>query len=199
MASSSFKAVIEGFFQRQGGWPRLKGELAVYYWPKVAGSEIHAKVAATRFCDGYLYLQTDNAALAHQISLLNMDIIKKYRRILGPNIVKGVRIKIGPVQHNNDPKKKNEPEVILNSEEKAMIEKCGQMISEPDLAAKFATFMKKHYVLKRQMEAAGGKRCQSCNIIIESCYEYCPCCERQIKEENEAYQRFLNKSITINS
>jgi hypothetical protein len=197
MASSSFKAVIEGFFQRQGGWPRLKGGLAVYYWPRVAGSEITAKVAAIRFYDGFLYLQTDNAALAHQISLLNLDIVKKYRKILGPNIVKGVKIKIGPVQLHDGNNSKNEPEVILNSKETAMIEKCRQMIPEPDLAVKFAELMAKHYIVKRQIEATGGKRCRACNIIIESYFEYCPCCERQTKEEKEAYHKFIKKSMSI--
>lgn len=191
MASSSFKKLIEGFFQRQGGWSRLKGEMAVYYWPRVAGPEITAKVIATRFYDGFLYLQTDNAALAHQISLLNLDIVKKYRKILGPNIIKGVKIKIGPVQSNQGEKK--ETKVTLDPAENELIEKCEQMIPEPDLAEKFATFMKKHYVLKKKMEATGGKKCQACNIVIESDFEYCPCCERQIKEENEAYQQFLYK------
>ena len=197
MASSSFKTLIEGFFQRQGGWPRLKGELAVYYWPRVAGPEITAKVTATRLYDGFLYLQTDNAALAHQISLLNLDIVKKYRRILGPNIIKGVRIKIGPVQSN--PVVEKSPEVTLNPEENELIEKCGLIIQEPVLADKFALFMKKHYLLKRKIEATGGKECRACNIIIESDFEYCPCCERQIKEENEAYQQFLKKSKRSNS
>lgn len=194
MSSSNFKSVIESFFQRQGGWSRLKGEMAVYFWPRVAGPEITVKVSATRFYDGFLYLQTDNAALAHQISLLNLDIVKKYRKILGPNIIKGVRIKIGPFQSNQDDKKK-ETEVTLNQEENDLIEKCGQMIQETDLSAKFAAFMQKHYVLKRKMEANGGKKCRACDIVIESYFEYCPCCERQIKEENEAYQQFLKKSI----
>lgn len=198
MASNSFKAVIEGFFQRQGGWSRLKGEMAVYYWPRVAGAEIAAKVNATRFYDGFLYLQTENAALAQQISLLSLDIVKKYRKILGPNIIKSIKIKIGPVQiKQNNPK--NDIKVILNPEETALIEKCGEMISEPDLAAKFAALMKKHYVLKRKMEATGGKKCGACNIIIESYFEYCPCCERQIKEETEAYQQFITKKNNKNS
>lgn len=198
MSSSSFKAVIESFFKRQGGWTRIKGEMAVYFWPRVAGPEITTKVSAIRFYDGFLYLQTDNAALAHQISLLNLDIVKKYRKILGPNIIKGVKIKIGPVP-SNPARMEKAPEVSLNPEENSMIEKCGQMIPEPDLAAKFAAFMEKHYLFKRKLEATGGKQCQACKIIIESGFDYCPCCERQIKEENEAYQQFMNKANSKNA
>lgn len=196
MSSSNFKTVIENFFKRQGGWSRLKGEMAVYFWPRVAGPEITTKVIAIRFYDGFLYLQTENAALAHQISLLNLDIVKKYRKILGPNIIKGVKIKIGPVQNNIDRTYK-EPEVSLNPEENNMIEKCGQMIPEPDLAARFTALMEKHYLLKRKMEAVGGKHCQACKTIIEPDFEYCPCCERQIKEEKEAYQQYIKKKGTI--
>jgi hypothetical protein len=193
MSSSSFQTVIESFFKRQGVWSRLKGEMAVYFWPRVAGPEISTKVTAIRFYNGFLYLQTDNAALAHQISLLNLDIMKKYSKVLGPNIVKGVKIKIGPVEENQSVKKK-EPEIVLKSEEEAYIEKCGKMIEEPDLAVKFAAFMQKHYVLQRKMETTGGRKCRSCDIMIESEFEYCPCCERQIKEENEAYQQYIKKT-----
>jgi len=193
MASNSFKAIIEGYFQRNGGWLRLKGDLAVYYWPRVAGSEIASKVTAFRVSDGFLYLRTDNAALAHQISLLNFDIIKKYKKLLGANLIKGVKIKIGPIDPKLNKKRKNEVEIKLNFEEEQMIEKCGHQISEPDLAVKFTMLMKKHYVLKRKMEADGGQRCRVCNIVIEPDLAYCPCCERQIKEENAAYMKFMKK------
>lgn len=193
MANNSFKAIIEGYFQRNGGWLRLKGELAVYYWPRIAGSEIASKVTAVRFSDGFIYLRTDNSALAHQISLLNLDIIKKYQRLLGAKLIKGVKIKIGPIDLNLTKKEKNNLEITLNREEEQLVERCGQIITEPDLAAKFTMLMKKHYFLKRKMEADGGQRCRICNIVVEPDLEYCPCCERQLKEENEAYLKFMKK------
>ena len=192
LASGSFKNVMEKFFQRNGGWTRIKGELAVYYWPKVAGPEIASKVEAIRFREGYIYLQTENAALAHQISLFNFDIIKKYRKMLGPNIIKGIKIKIGNTNIVVKKKPTNDS-IKLDSDEVRMVQECVQTISEPDLAIKFKDLMEKHYLHKREIESYGGAKCRACEIAIDENYEYCPCCERQISEENNAYQQFIKK------
>jgi hypothetical protein len=191
LASGTFAVIIESFFQRNGGLTRLKGELAVYYWPRVAGIEIAGKVAAIRFKDGFLYLQTENSALAHQLSLLNLDIIKKYRKILRGNIVTGIKIKIGVINISLNRRNSSDPEIELNPNEKQMIEKCRQSIPEPDLALKFTALMQKHYLEKRKLEIDGGKKCRSCGIIIESQFDYCPCCERLVKEEKEVFLKYL--------
>jgi hypothetical protein len=191
LASGTFAVIIESFFQRNGGLTRLKGELAVYYWPRVAGIEIAGKVAATRFKDGFLYLQTENSALAHQLSLLNLDIIKKYRKILRGNIVTGIKIKIGAINISLIRRNSSDPEIELNPNEKQMIENCRQSIPEPDLALKFTALMQKHYLEKRKLERDGGKKCRSCEIIIESQFDYCPCCERLVKGEKEAFLEYL--------
>ena len=194
MASGSFKAIIESFFQRNGGMDRLKGGLAVYYWPRVAGHEIANKVTAVRFADGYIYLQTDNAALAHQISLLNLDNIKKYRQILGSNIIKGIKIKIGSIQLKRDQKKECTPELKMNSEDENRIAQCGQSIEDPVLAAKFTDLMKKHYLYKRRMETNGANKCRACGTFIETDFEYCPCCERLVTAEKKEYLNYLNRN-----
>jgi hypothetical protein len=191
LASGTFLAIIESFFQRNGGLTRLKGELAVYYWPRVAGREIAGKTVATRFKDGFLYLQTDNSALAQQLSLLNLDIIKKYRKILGGNIVKGIKIKIGTINISLNRGNSSDLEVELAPNQKQMIEKCGQSIPEPDLALKFTALMQKHYLNKRKLERDGGKKCRSCGIFIEARFDYCPCCERLVKEESEDFLEYL--------
>ncbi len=191
MASRPFSAIIENFFQRSGGLNRLKGELAVYYWPRVAGKEIAGKTIATRYKDGFLYLQTDNSALAQQLSLLNLDIIKKYRKILGQNIIKGIKIKIGTINISSKHINSKEQQINLDPTEKKIIEKCGQSIPESDLSSKFTELMRKHYLNKKKLKQEGGRKCRSCGIYIESNFDYCPCCERLIKNERATFLEYI--------
>jgi hypothetical protein len=190
---NSFASIIEKHFRNNGGWLRLRGEMAVYYWPRVAGDDIAGKVEAIRYRDGYLYLQTDNPALAHQLSFLSLDIIKKYRKMFGDGIVKGIKIKIGALNEISKIRQ-SAPDVILQNEEKAEISACAQTIADPLLADTFGHFMEIMYLIRKRREISGGKGCRSCGIIIEPEFEYCPCCERQVREEIDAYLKYIEKN-----
>ncbi|HEX7713252.1 MAG TPA: DciA family protein [Bacillota bacterium] len=177
MSSSSFSGIIEAFFQRNGGWKRIKGELAVYYWPRIAGKGLASKVEANRYRDGILYLVTENAALAHQITLMSPEIILRYRKVLGQGIIKSIKIKVGSTNIITVPDQEN-PDVQLDRETETMISACGEEIQDPQLAEKFVHFMQKSYMNQLVKEATGGRQCKKCGIIIENGFDYCPCCER---------------------
>ena len=193
MSINSFSAIIEKHFRHNGGWLRLRGEMAVYYWPRIAGNDIAGKVEAIRYRDGYLHLQTDNPALAHQLTLLSLDIVKKYRKLLGEGIVKGIKIKIGAIKVILK-KEQDIPEFALENDEKKEISACVQVISDPKLAGTFSRFMERMYLMRKQREVSGGKNCRSCGIVIEPEFEYCPCCERQVREEIDAYLKYIEKN-----
>ncbi|MCL6589726.1 MAG: DUF721 domain-containing protein [Firmicutes bacterium] len=193
MSGSLLKKIIENYFRRNGGWLRLKSELAVYYWPQVAGPEIGAKVEATHFRDGYLYLKTENPALAHQVSLLSQEIVKKFQKFLGKGVIQGVRVKIGSLKPQTRAIEEGKPEIELSEETKKLIIKCSQNIQDPQLAASFSMFMKKAYQLKEKMIIYGGTKCRRCGIVIEKNFEYCPCCERQVEEEKQAYYQYIKR------
>lgn len=177
MSSSTFSGIIEVFFQKNGGWKRIKGELAVYYWPRIAGSGIAAKVEARRYRDGYVYLVTENAALAHQITLMSPEIVHRYGKVLGRGIIKGIKISIGTT--NIAPQAETvKPDLQLDRETEMMISACKEEIPDPQIAAEFAQVMQKSYLHQLMKKACGGRQCKKCGIIVENGFDYCPCCER---------------------
>lgn len=180
MSSNSFTSIIEKIFRQNGCWSRLKGELSVYYWPRVAGKEIAAKVEAVRYRNGFLYLQTENPALAHQVSLLSAEIVKRFQKILGKNIIKGIKIKIGTISLSKTRNISQEINCSLTETEKDLIENCSKTLQDPDLATIFSKLIDSFYRNQKQILAEGGQRCQNCRTVISGDYLYCPCCQMKI-------------------
>lgn len=177
MYSESFTNIIEKLFRKNGGWSRLKGELSVYYWPRIAGPEIASKVEAIRYRNGFLYLQTENPALAHQVSLFAPDIIKRFQKVLGKSVIKGIKLKIGPVALKNKHQFTEKIDYTLTEDEKTLIKECSRTLSDPDLAENFSKLIQAFYQNQKQVLAEGGHRCSNCQTVITGEYLYCPCCQ----------------------
>ncbi len=180
MSNSSFTNVIERIFRQNGGWSRLKGGLSVYYWPRVAGPEIASKVQAIRFYNGILYLQTENPALAHQVSLFSPDIVKRFQRVLGKGIIKGIKIRIGPVKLGRIRQPFPKTDYPLTEGEQRLINDCVEKLNDPDLAAHFSKLIKVFYQKQKQILAEGGHRCSNCQTAISEEYLYCPSCQTKL-------------------
>ncbi len=180
MPSDSFKSIIEKIFRQNGSWSRLKGEMSVYYWPRIAGAEIAAKVEAVRYRNGFLYLQTENPALAHQVSLLTLEIIKRFQKVLGKNIIKGIKIKIGATTLPKKHTFSSVNDYPLTDGEKNIIENCSNTLKDPDLSSIMVKLIQSFYQNQKQVLAEGGHRCQNCHTVITGDYLYCPCCQIKI-------------------
>ena len=187
MPSGAFGSIIEKYFHRNGGWSRLKGELSVYYWPKVAGEEIAKKVEAVRFRDGYLYLQTEVPALAQQILLMVPNFLEKYPKYIGKGVLKGIKIKVGTTHHSSSGKIPSLRDFSLEKSEVSEIETCKKGIEDPELAVRFEKLMQKSFLVQKKQMAVGGKACLSCGVIIDAQFDYCPCCEQKVNQEIKDY------------
>lgn len=194
MASNTIFSIVEQYFSRNGGILRLKGELAVYFWPRIAGAELAYQVTALRYNDGQLYLQTENPALAHQLTMLSPEIIGRYRKLLGNGVIRGIRVKIGPVQKIKRPVTEEDIEIPLTEPEQQSIRECCQAVADPELASKLAGLMTRHYQNKQIKQREGGKECPSCGVFIAVDLEFCPCCERKLTEEVHEYLNYLRKN-----
>lgn len=193
MAVSSCFKVIESFFRRNGSLKRLRAELSVYYWPRIAGVEIAKNVVAVRYFNGYLYLKTENPTLAHQLTMMNPDIVQRYRQLLGPDVIKGIKIKIGSISSEQS-EVKTEKVIYLEKEEELFIEKNCQQIKDPEVAECLRRLMQKSFEAKHRIKEEGGGCCLSCNVTIEPNQSYCPVCEIKLKDEMLSYINYLKKN-----
>jgi hypothetical protein len=183
-------------FRRNGGWKRLQGELSVYYWPRIAGSEIADNTEAVYFRNGYLNIKAENPALAHELSLLSTEIVKRYNQKLGNGAIKGIRVKIGTLDRKNKPIIHKEISEIkpINNAQRHIIDTCVNEIHDPEIAEILSRTMHQAFSHNQQILDDGGHPCRSCQTIIDLEFDYCPCCERKIKEETKAYLDYLKKN-----
>jgi hypothetical protein len=194
MSTSSFTTIVENVFRRTGSWKRIKAELSVYYWPRIVGGEIAKNVIAERYFNGYLCVKTESSTLAHQLTMMTPDILKRYQTLLGANILKGVRIKVGSVPHsvNRVPKKDCGP--VLRDDEVKLIRESCQPLADPELSQRFQKLMERSFKNRRRRESQGGGKCLSCNVPIDLPYSYCPVCEVKLKDEILSYIGYLKKN-----
>jgi hypothetical protein len=193
MAASQCSKIIENAFRRSGSLKRIKAELSVYYWPRVAGPEIAKKVTAVRYFNGYLYLKTESATLAHQLTMMNCDIIKRYQSILGSDILRGVKVAVGSIA----PVSETSKSVVifkLNEKEQQFIDDNCRQIEDPEMAIRFKAIMEKAILEKHRKQSCVNKVCLSCNVLIDSEYDYCPVCELKLKEELLCYFNYFKKN-----
>jgi hypothetical protein len=193
VATSRCSTIIENTLRRSGNWKRLRSELSVYYWPRIAGPEIAKNVEATRYFNGYLYLKTESATLAHQLTMMNCDIMKRYQKVLGFDALKGVKIKVGSINIKKERiRSDNTPN--LDESEIQFIASNYQQIVDPELAVRFKAIMEKAFLDKHRKKIEGNKTCLSCNVLIDPNYDYCPVCELKLKDEMSCYINYLKKN-----
>ncbi|HEY8464746.1 MAG TPA: DUF721 domain-containing protein [Bacillota bacterium] len=193
MSTSSCRTIIENIFRRNGSLKRLLAGLSVYYWPRVAGEPLAKEVIAVRCSNGYLYLKTESPTLAHQLLLMNPEIIQRYRSLLGCQIIKGIKIKIGSIgKVEATPEIPAEPG--LDEQEQKFIAANCEAIKDPELAQHFKGLMEKSFQARHRLQAEGAGFCLSCNVLIDPAYSYCPVCEIKLKDEILSYLKYLKKN-----
>lgn len=193
MQNDSCVAIIKSFFQKKGMWKRLKGEMAVYYWPQVVGKEIALRTSA-KYLNGNLFITVVNSVFSHEIFLRKTEILEKYQKLLGKGILRDVIIKVDavslkPVEENSDFKL---PE--LDESEKNEIVNHTKNIADEALAKKFQQIMETNLQRQKKLLQSGGKCCCSCGVIIEKNFELCPICEIKLTEELNEYYAFVKKN-----
>lgn len=76
---------------------RLRQEMAVDFWPRVVGPEVAHQTVAGPVRDRVLLVRTANPVLAYQLTLMERDILLRYRGLLGGTYIRRVHPQIGEV------------------------------------------------------------------------------------------------------
>ncbi len=92
----------------------LEKEMALFRlkegWPDIVGPAIASHTAPQAIRYHTMTLHVDGAAWLHELSFLKEEIRKKINRQLGNNVVRSLRLKIGPVASLNKAEQNNKPQ-----------------------------------------------------------------------------------------
>ena len=90
-------SLLDRVTKKLGLAPRLRQEMAVHLWPRVAGPEVAAQTVPGPVRDRVLIVRTANPVLAHQLTLMEREILQRYRKLLGGQFLRGIHLQIGQV------------------------------------------------------------------------------------------------------
>ncbi|NLG84835.1 MAG: DUF721 domain-containing protein [Firmicutes bacterium] len=120
---------------------RLRQGSAVFFWPRVVGEEIARQTSCGPVLHGLLFVKTPNPALAHQLSLMEKEILLRYRKIMGGSYLRGIRVKIGQPEREEGKEIPSATALTgkrpLSPEKLAKIKELAEKVPDPKLAAVF--------------------------------------------------------------
>ncbi|MGE5598563.1 MAG: DUF721 domain-containing protein [Bacteroidota bacterium] len=130
--------ILDDLARRGGLAPRLRAGMAVEYWPRVVGPQVAGRTEAGPVRNRVLFVRTPDPGLAHQLSLMEREILKRYARLLGGPYLSGVRPQIGEISlpAGKDPPAEDKPLEISENQARKFAS-LAEEIKDPEIAAAF--------------------------------------------------------------
>lgn len=131
-------ALLDDTTRKMGLAVKLRQGLAVGCWEKVVGSEISAQTEAGPVRNKVMFVKTPNPVLAHQLRLMEREILQRYRQILGGQYLRGLRVQIGQIKApTGEAEARNRVAVGITAEREKELAALAAAIPHPGLAASF--------------------------------------------------------------
>ncbi len=145
-------ATLGSLMKARGLQSRLSEYRIFVQWEKTVGSLIagHAQPVSVR--GNKLFLAVDSPAWMQQLSLLRPEIIEKVNAALGRQIIREIGLNIGELSPAGKPRERGERAVPieLSPDERAMIERTVNGISNPEVRQALRRLMEKDFSKKKQ-------------------------------------------------
>lgn len=164
---------------------KIKEEMALYQWEKVAGPQILQHTRAERINGGILFVHVENSHWAQHLSFYKHSLINKVNHKLAGTVVKDIHFKVGPVASRESPEEEQQnqefqeiKQIILKKEETKKIEETVNDLPEDFFREKLKNIMtqeaRRSYLRKEQ----GWLDCNVCGAqFLPQQQEFkCPIC-----------------------
>lgn len=149
--------------KKMGLGHRLRQGLAVEIWPRVVGPEIARQTAAGPVKDRVMIVRTANPVLAHQLNLMQQEIMHRYQKTLGKGCLRSIHIHVGeiPVVSDIEPWQREKRRDLTEAEAKR-ISDLSSPIPLEELSAVFRRVLSA-WTLARSGQEEGADRVKSPN------------------------------------
>ncbi len=192
MEPIGIKKSLESLLKKMEIYETYGKQRAVLIWENVCGKEMGAFSMATNLRGDTLYVLVKDHIWANEMSMLELEYLEKYEKLLGPGIVKKIFFQAKPHAFGKKNKKTNEeiPEefnldgIELDKEETEKIENVLKDITDGETEALARRILTRAAKLERWLIEHGGHKCHGCGVVIEPDISYCPVCLRELERKN---------------
>ena len=192
MEPIGIKKSLESLLKKMEIYEAYGKQRAVVIWENVCGKEMGAFSMATNLRGNILYVLVKDHIWANEMSMLELEYLEKYEKLLGPGVVKKIFFQAKPHAFDKKDKKTNGevPEefnldgIELDREENEKIENVLKEITDEETEALARRILTHAAKLERWLVNHGGHKCHGCGVVIEPDITYCPICLRELERRN---------------
>lgn len=166
--------VLEGLLKDLGLLARAKEELAALHWRDVVGDFMarHTTVEGAR--QGTLRVRADNAAIAQELQLMQVDIVSRLNKALGGNYIKRIKAQAGSSYRRRPTAAPPEPpgpsgpspeeleRIVLPEVERELIAQIAAEAGGSDLTERLERVLTHEARIRRWRERQGLRTCEHC-------------------------------------
>jgi predicted nucleic acid-binding Zn ribbon protein len=156
---------------------------AVMVWPEIVGPQMAKASEARSFQGGALVVVTRSSAWLQELSFQKQTLLRRYRERLGKEVVKDIRLTVGPVRGIAEPTALQAPpeaeirRIRLPDSEISRIRAASET-GDPELAQAIRRALTHEAQLREWHLAHGARPCPRCGAAYRAAHRLCPACLR---------------------
>jgi len=196
MYGKPLDTILRGVVRQHSLNRGLENSRAVTCWQQVVGPQLSQISRAERLQDGVLQVRVRSGAWAQELSLVQRELVERYRKLLGKSVVRRFRFTVGtldsgdaagnPVGTPRHVEDSQPPRELTKEEFQELVQwRCAreselQQIDDPDLAKRLRAWLKVMLQRRKRALQRGGTRCPRCGVVGPYGHDICVNCRLEL-------------------
>ena len=198
----SVNGILPELFRSLGLKKQYSGHMISFYWDRIVGPDIARHIRPVRVSFQTLFLTAKSSVWANQLMLMQTEIIQKINAFVGEFCVKEIRFCRDGGRETPEETANPEPDmgrelkkVILTSEEKQQAASLCSQAKDQKLRFHLQRLYEKQLRRQKLEKEHDWHPCKGCSVLCPPDCEYCPACERRLRQEKEEKIRSILMEI----
>jgi len=166
---------LEDLFERHGLKSEYKEQKPLFVWRQIVGPLIDRLTCPLWVMSGVLYVEAATHVVAHELSLMKADLMRRIHEALGESCLSDIKFKVR--DEEKDAPHIDLSEAPLLDEERLQIQKMVADVEDNQLREALERLFSALKRLEKARQRLGWKRCPRCGVFHNSEDELCFNCE----------------------
>lgn len=156
---------LEDLFERHGLLDEYKEQKPVFVWRQIVGPVIERLTDPLWVMNGVLYVEAATHVVAHELSLMKTDFIKRINEALGEPCINDIKFKVrDQAREEKNDSQIDLTEVLLLDDEREQIKKT-IAIEDAQLREALERLLSMLKKLEKARQRLGWKPCSRCGVF----------------------------------
>lgn len=170
--------ILERLFERHGLSKEYKEQRPLFVWRQIVGPVIERLTCPLWVMNGVLHVEAATHVVAHELSLMKADFIKRINEALGEACLSDIKFKVrAEARGEKNGSRIGLAEAPLLDEEREQIQKIAADIKDDRLREALEHLLSTLKKLEKARQRLGWRRCVRCGVFHDGEGALCFNCE----------------------